>query len=400
MTLEETGFLICDILSFKADSESIVTKLKSFTEADWDALLEFSYKYKLTPLLYFNLSKYKNKVPIPLAVMELLWKQYMNSAARSASFYHEIKNLLRILSDSKIDVILLKGAYVAERFYKKSALRPMCDIDILIKKKDINRMLELLMENGYKIKNIEEANSHRMLHSPGVTTKSGILIEPHWDISPSLIFSWKKSVDIDKVWKSVIPEKLFGTEIVALPVEYLIIHLSVKIVIDNFRGQLLQLYDIALILQQSKLNWNSLFSIAKEWNSVKDVFCILQLSKVLFQANVPNDVLIEFMPRDFGYTQISFMQKELFGVSSLPDNCLSRALQRTSGQNPLVYALKSLNMENISLFGGKGTSFRKIRLISNRLRYLIKQYGNIFFSRQLKKGKDISKFYKWLKKTS
>ncbi len=399
MTLEETGFLICDILSFKDDSESFLSRLRNFTEADWNTLLTFSSRYKLAPLLYSKLLKYKNELPLPSAMADLLRGEYMNSAARYAILHHEIKNLLMILGGNKIDVILLKGAYIAEKFYKKPALRPMCDIDILVKKEDTDRIFELLEGNGYKIKSIEDADSKRQLHCPGITTKTDILIEPHWDISPSLIFSWKKSVDTDKLWRSVVVEKLFGLEIVALPLEYLIVHLCVKIVIDNFRGQLLQLYDIALILQQSNLDWNSLFSIAKEWTSEKDVFCILYLSKILFRANVPDEVLARFRPNNFGYPQISFMQKELFDVSSLTDDRLSRVLQRTTGQNLFRQALKILNGENISLFGGeKRISIRKIRLVFNRLKYLIKQYKGVLSFRVIRNGRTTFDFYRWLKR--
>lgn len=400
MTSEKIGALVCDILSFKADNESFLPELRTFTEADWNTLLAFSYRHKLTPLLYSKLLKYKNEPSVLKSRIDSLQGEYMGFAAKYTMLRHEIRSLLKILNGNKIGVILLKGAYIAEKFYENPALRPMCDIDILIRKKDIDRCLNILTENGYKIKNIEEAAGQRQLHCPGVLTKSGILIEPHWDISPSLIFSWKSPTNTSQLWENAIKEELFGMEITALPLESLIVHLCTKIFADNFGGQLLQLYDVALILQKSNVNWELLFSTAStDWDSAKEVYCVLHLAKALFHANVPDSVLAGFKPDGFGYAQADFMRKQLFGIQTLPGNEQSCAMQRICGQSFSRYVLKILNWENISLFGeGKGITIQKLKLVFERIKYLAKQYKKVFSFKMFSRNRDTVDFYRWLKK--
>lgn len=393
MTLDETGFLICDILSFDINSERFLVKLKNYTNADWNDLLTFSSRYKLTPLLYSKLFKYKNELPIPPVTMELFRNAYMNSVARYAVLHHEIKSLLRILNNNKIGAILLKGAYIAEKFYEKPGLRPMCDIDILVKKEDIDNIFDVLLKNGYTT----ETKYDRSIHLP-IYTKSNTLIEVHWDISPHFFFPWKKAIPMNKLFCDVLKEKLFGMEISMIPTEYLIVYLCDKIVEDNFRGMLLLLYDIALIINRSVVNWNKLTAVAIEWSSVKDVFCTLYLTKTLYSASVPDCLLNSLKPQDFNNDLIKFMYGELFGTSDL-DSSSVHFLKMMSHKNLFFQIKRIFKPENLEVIpGGKGSIISKVKFIFFRLRHLIRQYGNVLCFKQIQKGKDVSKFYKWLKK--
>lgn len=394
MTLEETGFLICDILSFRDNGKNFLTKINNFTETDWNTFLTFSARYKLIPLLYSRLLKYKDELYFPSAVKELLQREYMNSAARYAVLQHEIKSLLKILSDNKIDVILLKGAYIAERFYEKPALRPMCDIDILVRKENIDKIFDILLKKEYTT----EIKHDRAFHLP-VYTKNNILIEVHWDISPHLYFSWKKSMPMNKLFDNTLKEELFGMEILMFPVEYVIVYLCDKVIRDNFRGMLLLLYDIALIINKSTIDWNNLIAVAIEWSSVKDVFCSLYLTRALYFAKIPENIFNSLKPADFNDNLGKFMYRELFGNFNLHSNAV-HFMQMISHKNLSAQFKKIFKPENLEVLStGKETSgIGKIKFMFNRLKYLIKQYGEILSFKIFLKSKDFFIFYNWLKK--
>lgn len=62
----------------------------------------------------------------------------------------ELTRLLKIFHEHSVDVLLLKGSFLKNHVYENPALRPMEDIDLLIRKKDSARVLLLLSPLGYK----------------------------------------------------------------------------------------------------------------------------------------------------------------------------------------------------------------------------------------------------------
>ena len=58
---------------------------------------------------------------------------YYNSAARNMRLYKQLENFLDKFATEKIPVIMLKGAHLAWTVYPNMALRPMADVDLLVR---------------------------------------------------------------------------------------------------------------------------------------------------------------------------------------------------------------------------------------------------------------------------
>jgi len=111
-------------------------------EINWDLLLKSGKRHGILPLVYFH---FKDMNEIPLWVMEKLEDVYYRIAYRNMRIYTLLIKILNGLNARGIEVILLKGVELAEMIYGNIALRPMYDIDLLVKKEDVSEVEKIFL---------------------------------------------------------------------------------------------------------------------------------------------------------------------------------------------------------------------------------------------------------------
>ena len=139
--------LLLDCLGRKSPAE-VAERLWRATHEEWRQLLELAWQNGLGPLLYSRLKVLLSDNKIAPEITKQLRHTYIENSARNTLFYHELSKILEALNKVNIPVILLKGAYLAEKIYEDIALRPMLDIDLLLRKKDLAKGNEVLINLG------------------------------------------------------------------------------------------------------------------------------------------------------------------------------------------------------------------------------------------------------------
>lgn len=86
-----------------------------------------------------ELEKISNDKGVPSETIKVLEKIYYSNLARNMLLYDELSKVLSAFKTAEIDVIVLKGVFLAEQIYKNIGLRPMSDIDLLVKEKDLQK---------------------------------------------------------------------------------------------------------------------------------------------------------------------------------------------------------------------------------------------------------------------
>ena len=92
----------------------------------------------------------------------------------------QLAEALGAFRDAGIPTIVLKGAYVAEAVYKNIALRPMSDVDILVKKKDLPAVEKILLKLGYDPPEHPRMQNKTRYSRVPFHKLGGIGIEVHW----------------------------------------------------------------------------------------------------------------------------------------------------------------------------------------------------------------------------
>ena len=149
LSLENRFILNCATTAM--DNESYSSSLEIIKKGlDWNRVFETAKFHNVAPLMYPNLKALNNSQPIPEDILHQFRKINNLTGIRNAKLYNELKIVLREFKENGIDVILLKGATLALLIYKNISLRPMSDIDILVKKDDAQKIKKILIEKGYK----------------------------------------------------------------------------------------------------------------------------------------------------------------------------------------------------------------------------------------------------------
>lgn len=278
---------------------------KILSEAlDWDYIVECSVRQGISSLLYWNLSKIRSGKAVPYEVMKNLEKKYYSNLARNMLLYDELSKVLKAFKRAGIDTIVLKGAFLAEEIYPDIGLRPMSDLDLLIKEKDLtkvkNELTGLMYSNTFHTKSYEQlqtvlSNEHLFLHK-----NKEISIDLHWNILPP---ESPYNIDISKFWDNAKPINIANVEILTLAPEDLLQHLCLHL--DNHinystpAAQHLKNYcDIAEVTMHYReiINWSYFLQSSKSYSIENPIYRGLSIADKYFEAFIPGDVLKALEP--------------------------------------------------------------------------------------------------------
>src|SRR4051812_26165067 len=111
-----------------------------------DALVEEATRSGVAPLLYKSMEAMTCDRPLSGEALQALQDVYLHNALRNVTIWEELSAVLWTFQDAGVPVILLKGAHLAELVYGSPALRPMVDLDLLVRETDLVRAERCLGE--------------------------------------------------------------------------------------------------------------------------------------------------------------------------------------------------------------------------------------------------------------
>lgn len=185
--------------------------------------------------------------------------------------------ILSALGKNDIPVIVLKGISLAESIYPHIGMRPMADIDLLIRERDLTLASQRLAELGYKLK---PANSGRLYVKDGGIR---ICVDLHTKI-PYL--------KEEEIWDTARPIKINGSNAATLSIEQNIIYLCYHLVGHHGYPHKRWLEDIHLFIihYEKDIVWQELIKKIKAyWLDIPCYWCFLK-AKEIFQTPIPDNV--------------------------------------------------------------------------------------------------------------
>ena len=114
---------------------------------DWAKIPTQAEAHGLAPLLYLHLQA--AGVELPLPVKRELQGLYLRHRRANQVRTRVLSDIISAYQAAGIQVLVLKGAALAQLIYPQPGLRPMRDLDILVKKSDAIRAQRLLAELGF-----------------------------------------------------------------------------------------------------------------------------------------------------------------------------------------------------------------------------------------------------------
>jgi hypothetical protein len=314
MEKREAGRLLCDFLSGRKIPEA---KLEILSPADWESLVDWALCFKVGGVFYREIKSRNFPTEfIPVDVKNRLREAYRNLATMNTSLFFDVLKVLESLADNQLPVIALKGLSLAKNIYGDIALRPMSDLDLLVKEEDLVRAGRTLLTLGYQqYFPAWESVLKTYHHLPPFTNKSGTMIELHWNIvTPDSPIK----VDLDGLWERACLIKVDHVEVRVFSPEDLFLHLCIHACFHLQTGlDLIILCDMAGLIKTSadKIDWQIVIERATRWGGQKCLYLMLLLVRELLGAAPPDKIMSEIKPDDYQSAFFDEALEQIFDVS-------------------------------------------------------------------------------------
>jgi hypothetical protein len=270
----------------------VARALRARSDFDWDALRWVAYREGVAPLLYDIAG---GQDLLPPSVKQDLRLVYYYHAGRNLLLLHKLEDVVGHLAAEGVPVILLKGAALAKTVYGNDAVRPMADLDLLVRREHVSTALRVLSAMGYepahpklRANDVFAYNYDVMLVKPGKTQAP---IEIHWRLFSPLYY--QHTVPMDWFWQTALPASVGDVPNRVLGPEAQMLHLCGHLLLKHGHAgepRLLWLHDVAEVVAfyQEQIDWDQVLGRAQAYDLVLPTQRILTRVGDEWHAPIPS----------------------------------------------------------------------------------------------------------------
>ncbi len=241
--------------------------------------------YRILPLLYRNL--------LTLGVSDPSIGKYKGVYRRTwyknQLLFHELASALRFFEDACIETIVLKGAALSVLNYGDYGLRPMNDIDLLIRTNQVSKSIDLLRDLGWTPVDFEPGEKYiSVSYSHGFRNGKGQEIDLHWHL---LSQSREKDADTD-FWDGAITLDINGVATRTLSPSDQLLHVCLHGARWNYIPPIRWIADAMTVLNtSSEIDWDRVIAQARKRWLILPLMDSLNYLRHAVDAPVPLDTL-------------------------------------------------------------------------------------------------------------
>jgi hypothetical protein len=258
--------------------------LRGLDAAGWEPLLELAERHRVLPLLHRALEAHFAGLQVPPAVQARLRSAHRLVGVRNTLLLARLGELLGRLRDAGIPVLVLKGAHLAELIYEEVALRPMADVDLLVRPAQLAQAAELIGALGFRPEGAaagagarQQAAVDTSQHATPLVHPAGLRVEVHYAIEARAVMP---AIDLEGLWRRAQPALIGGAEALVLAPEDLLLHLCTHAAIHHgFDVNLLHLCDLPVVVGHfgERLDWAAFWYRARAWGAERSALLTLAL---------------------------------------------------------------------------------------------------------------------------
>ena len=282
---------------------------------NWELAVALGRRHRLLPLLARHLES--AGLDAPEKVLAEVIHERRRTAAVNMRLLAGSRTIVAALAATDVQVIALKGMVLLEETYRDISLRPMVDLDFLVRESAIQRAEDVLLGMGYRSSRpLQEGRPGprptKYAYPEMSSADRLVFVDLHRHVLPDARFA------VDEFWNHArtSPE---GAHL--LPDhEDLLLHLAGHFFKDRFRhtaGSLGQLADIAWCVHTSPLDWDLVVSRAHSYGLHGRVFLAFMATNDLVSPLVPPEVLAALRPDSYSTSGgRAFVKQRLLGDAS------------------------------------------------------------------------------------
>jgi len=373
MSLEEQFIIKCLQSEYNSEGYDEFANF-NFDNIDWNIIYEKSIDWKITSFLYRIFSKRlaeSQRSLIPHQISQKFKMSYTLTGLLNKSNFTELKKIQKTFNAEGIELILLKGSHLAQFVYHDVGLRAMSDIDIMVKKEEFLKAVELLFQMGFSVPREEKVEfierckadfnnmSLYLRHFPSlVDQRNKVKLDVHFSL---VKLSSPFNIDINGLWERSKKAEANATKALLLSAEDLLLHISIHNSYNHkfkFVG-IKAICDTAQTLNYygTEIDWDRLKHRAYEWGAQKSLYLTLRLTQDILGGIVADEILGSLKPESCSSKIVSEAKYRIFS----PEAKIS----------PYAYIPPEIHPDNSMLKRISGT-FKKIFIPPENLAALYK----------------------------
>lgn len=247
------------LLSLLGSSDAGAIDLRSIEP---EPFVDLCRRHRVAGLVYQAIAKSNGAWPAD--VTERLKLAARKTLVDNLLLVKALREVGAALTEEGTAFVLLKGASLLGFLYPEIQLRPMTDLDLLIREKDWPKVTETLSQRGYALPSREEECFrrenwyHQLVETPG---SPSCAIEFHWNLE-----SVERSrIDPDELIHDAVPCEIEGEQFLRLCDDHLLLHLCVHLAHHYQAPSLHWVEDLRRLLARGVFNWDRIAATARAW---------------------------------------------------------------------------------------------------------------------------------------
>ncbi len=286
------------LLSVEGDSSPkaiIETEKLASATFDWDQLFWLASRHAVIPLVDQHLAR-SVATAAPAEFRQRLSEAAQQSAVRGLLLAAQLVSIVRGLESANIDALPFKGPTLAMLVYGNLALRQYQDLDILVRRADLERARGTLFELGFRpavpYSESQRSSIERSGHHEQLLDDAGTTVELHWSLNHRTLTH--DSFE-SRWWENRQTTAIGGEPVRTLGPERLILYLCMHGGKHSW-GRLSWLSDLRHALRAFPgVDWDLISDLAIDNGALRMVAVGVALTNGLFNANTPTTASIDHL---------------------------------------------------------------------------------------------------------
>jgi|GEM_PF-3319235 len=282
----------------------------SLSPGEWKQWLNLNIQHAVLPLVYRRFRDEGLLRHVPNSIKQRMQKLYLANISGNMRKINDLQKFCREIRERGLSILLFKGPASSQLAYRDPALRTYTDIDVVIRPRELEPVLEVLEEKGFSLSVDPTTRIRRYLHQTGrdfSASRGTMYLDFHQRITKGPAFF---SLPVE-VWQNTRILDIQGYGFQTFSLEDTVVFLAIHCAKDGWNS-FKTLHDLARLIRISPLDWDRVFRLAAVFKSRLILKIALYFTTELLGESLPGEVRrrLEGCPR--AQRKFWFFSRRLF----------------------------------------------------------------------------------------
>lgn len=309
--IEDQLLVLLSYNNLKAEEKLKVEKLIPKIES-WESFYDSARFNRIVPHLYHNLKKENWWTLIPISIQEKIEVRAAEIKTVNAARLAKARPVLKRFEAEGIEFVILKGILFGETVYQNTYYKRMNDIDILVRKSSIPKILKIFEEEsllciGERVGGNPEKQLKTSHHLPPFIDKDlECMFGIQWGLKSPLT---PYQLDYEAIWSRVRPFSFLGLNALQMCPEDNFHHICIHL--GYYKNGIRDVFDIYNLLRTyaSGFDWNLLEKEIKKAGTERLLYFALSLAHKLHPDASMKTLLQKMAPHTSTYYKRGVAEK-------------------------------------------------------------------------------------------